>query len=210
MTFTTLASLLVVWAAALASPGPDLVQIIRVGSRSRAAGIWCALGIMLGNTLWVTASLLGMSALVTTYPQILAALQLAGGAYLLWMGFGAVRSGLAARRPGTRAPSAVPPAPDLSPARALRLGVTTNLANPKALLFFGAVFAQFVRPDMGVGWALAVGVLLVATGVAWFTGFALAVRAMAARIARNSVLIDIVTGLVFIALGVFMVISAAG
>ena len=98
----------------------------------------------------------------------------------------------------------------LSPARALRLGVTTNLANPKALLFFGAVFAQFVRPDMGVGWAVAVGVLLVATGVAWFTGFALAVRAMAARIARNSVLIDIVTGLVFIALGVFMVISAAG
>ena len=49
-----------------------------------------------------------------------------------------------------------------------------------------------------------------ATGVAWFTGFALAVRAMAARIARNSVLIDIVTGLVFIALGVCMVISAAG
>ena len=88
--------------------------------------------------------------------------------------------------------------------------MTTNLANPKALLFFGAVFAQFVRPDLGVGGAVAVGVLLVATGVAWFTGFALAVRAMAARIARNSVLIDIVTGLVFIALGVFMVISAAG
>ena len=39
MTGSAFAALLGVWLAAIASPGPDVVQIIRVGSRDRAAGI---------------------------------------------------------------------------------------------------------------------------------------------------------------------------
>lgn len=217
MSASGLLSLLVVWLAAIISPGPDLVQIIRVGSRSRAAGIWCALGIMAGNTLWITGSLLGLSALVTRYPQVLTALQLLGGSYLLWMGIGAVRGGLAARVSTATVPRQAAsgitsdgPVPDLPPARAFRLGVTTNLANPKAILFFGAVFAQFIRPDMSGGWAVLIAVVLILTGIAWFAGFALAVRAMAARIVRNSAVIDIVTGVIFIALAVFMLWEGVG
>lgn len=214
MSASGLLSLLVVWLAAIISPGPDLVQIIRVGSRSRAAGIWCALGIMAGNTLWISGSLLGLSALVTRYPQLLTALQLLGGSYLLWMGIGAVRSGLAARVSRSHAPRPHAPSggkvPDLSVARAFRLGVTTNLANPKAILFFGAVFAQFIRPDMSGGWAVLIAVILILTGIAWFTGFALAVRAMAAKIVKNSAVIDIVTGVIFIALAAFMLWEGVG
>lgn len=213
MSASGLLSLLVVWLAAIISPGPDLVQIIRVGSRSRAAGIWCALGIMAGNTLWISGSLLGLSALVTRYPQLLTALQLLGGSYLLWMGIGAVRSGLAARVSASTVPhkaTSGADVPDLPPARAFRLGVTTNLANPKAILFFGAVFAQFIRPDMSGGWAVLIAVILILTGVAWFTGFALAVRAMAAKIVKNSAVIDIVTGVIFIALAAFMLWEGVG
>ena len=47
-------ALLGVWLAAIASPGPDLVQIIRVGSKDRRSGVMCALGIMLGNTIWLS------------------------------------------------------------------------------------------------------------------------------------------------------------
>ncbi|GAB2503197.1 Threonine efflux protein [Corynebacterium atrinae] len=206
MTSSSFVSLLVVWIAAIVSPGPDVVQLIRVGSRSRAAGVWCALGIMLGNALWILASLLGLSALVGAYPQILTALQLLGGLYLLRMGIGAVRSGRAARGVPVQAATGAE-AEAMPPARALLLGLTTNLANPKALLFFGAIFAQFVRPDMGVGWAVLIVATLVFTGIAWFVGFALGVRAMAARIAKHSAIIDIVTGIIFIGLGLLMVVE---
>lgn len=209
------AALLAVWIAAIVSPGPDLVQIIRLGSRSRTAGIWGAAGIMTGNTLWICGSLLGLSALINAYPGVLTVLQLLGGSYLLWMGVGAVRGGLATRRQAAvpvpviagTADAAHEPSPDAastSAARAWWTGVTTNLANPKAILFFGAVFAQFIRPEMGAAGAAVIAVVLVLTGLLWFIGFALAVGVMAKKLVRNSTLIDVVTGVVFVALALFM------
>ncbi|RNE48198.1 LysE family translocator [Corynebacterium alimapuense] len=206
MTTAALSTLLVVWIAAIVSPGPDLVQIIRLGSRSRATGIWCALGIMLGNILWITGSLLGLSALVSAYPPVLTALQLLGGSYLFWMGTGAVRSGLKARSAASTDPEATPQdLPDLSALQAVRLGLATNLSNPKAILFFGAIFAQFIRPDMDVAWSVAVALILIVTGIAWFVGFALAVGVLASKIVRNAAVIDLITGVVFILLALVMI-----
>jgi len=46
---------------------------------------------------------------------------------------------------------------DLTGWRAYKLGVVTNLSNPKALVFFGALFAQFIRPDMSPTWTVCGG-----------------------------------------------------
>lgn len=207
MTASAFAALLGVWFAAIMSPGPDVFQIIRLGARDRTAGIACALGISLGNTVWITASLLGLSALVQSAPQVLTVLQTVGGAYLIYMGIAAFRGGVQARRVAVAAPTGA--APPTSPARAFGLGVATNLSNPKALLFFAAIFAQFVRPDMGWQWMLAIAATLILTGVAWFTAFAVAVRALATPIQRYGYAIDMVTGVIFVALGAWMLIDAA-
>ena len=179
-------ALLGVWLAAIASPGPDLVQIIRVGSKDRRAGVMCALGIMLGNTIWIVASLAGLSALIQAFPQVLSVLQIVGGAYLLWMGIGAIR----ASDPEIPATQQVP--------RPLLTGLLTNLSNPKAILFFGAIFAQFAH----LGWVAAP--VMVVTGTIWFAGFALAVQAMSQLITKYSKLIDVITGSIFIALAIWM------
>lgn len=179
-------ALLGVWLAAIASPGPDLFQIVRVGAKDRRAGVLCALGIMAGNTIWIVASLAGLSALIEAFPQVLSALQIIGGAYLFWMGIGAVRA----------------KDPSLPEAQLVRrpflTGLATNLSNPKAVLFFGAIFAQFAH----IGWA-AVPVLVL-TGVAWFVGVALGVGAIAGTIERYGRLIDVTTGAIFIALAMWM------
>jgi len=104
---------------------------------------------------WIVASVLGLSALMHAFPQILAVLQLVGGAYLAWMGYGAIRN---ASNPDVPAASRV--------VHPFRLGVATNLSNPKAVLFFGAIFAQF---SAGLPEAL----LLIGAGLAWFFRFAL-------------------------------------
>ncbi|MDY5784665.1 LysE family translocator [Corynebacterium sp.] len=189
-------ALIGVWLAAIASPGPDLFQIIRLGAKSRAAGVACAAGIMIGNTLWITASLAGLGALVQAVPDVLSVLQVVGGAYLLWMGIGAIRTSAGGTVPTARR--------EVSASRALRIGCATNLSNPKAVLFFGAVFAQFVQPGAGWGWMLSVAATLIFIGVVWFVGFALAVQSLAKPIERYGHIIDTVTGLVFIGLAVWM------
>lgn len=225
MAVGSILTLLGVWGAAIVSPGPDVVQITRQGARSKRAGVWAALGVMTGNSGWILASLLGLSALLTARPALLAWLQLIGGAYLAYLGVSSIRGGLATRRQAARAVHADVPSgsrdsvtPEVPPKRtdadptagqAWRAGFTTNLANPKAVLFFGAVFAQFIEPGMGWGTTAFVAVLLIAVGLAWFVSFALAVRAFSARIAENSVVIDLVTGAIFCLLAAVMVVEGA-
>lgn len=206
-----------IWIAAIASPGPDVVQIARLGVKSRAAGVACAVGIMAGNTLWIAASLLGLSALIQAVPEILAFLQLVGGAYLFYMGAGAVGAGLAARRLGAGVGVGVGEGPQEAASqatapttgKAFGIGVATNLSNPKAVLFFGAVFAQFIRPGMGLEWMMVILFTLVVIGFAWFVGFALLVDTFAGFLDRHGDVVDIVTGLIFITLAVWMVAEGA-
>ena len=65
---------------------------------------------------------------------------------------------------------------DLTGWLAYKLGVVTNLSNPKALVFFGAVFAQFIRPDMSPTWTVAVAVILLAMSLTF-----LPLRSLCAR-----------------------------
>ncbi|WP_018296723.1 LysE family translocator [Corynebacterium lubricantis] len=206
MTLASFAALIGVWLAAIMSPGPDVFQIMRVGARSRRNGILCALGIVFGNTIWLVASLIGLAALIQAVPEILAVLQLVGGSYLIYMGFGAVRSGLATRKaPATTTLRG----PEMTGQQAFWLGVRTNLANPKAVLFYGAVFAQFVRPDMGMQWMFIIAVTLIVIALLWFTLFAVFIRAIAKPLEKYGFIVDIVAGIIFIALGVWMVVEGA-
>ena len=70
MAISALVTLMGVWFAAMASPGPDVVQIIRLGARSTRAAVWAALGSTTGLTIWTVASLAGLSALISAHPGI--------------------------------------------------------------------------------------------------------------------------------------------
>ena len=102
-----------------------------------------------------------------------------------------------------------PTTPTLSDGQAYRLGIITNLSNPKAIIFFGAVFAQFLTPDMGAGWTVALALILIGTGLAWFVGFAAAARFIAAPLARHAATIDMVAGAIFFLVGASLVTTGA-
>ncbi|MDO4761961.1 MAG: LysE family transporter [Corynebacterium sp.] len=71
MTLATFGALAAVWAAAIALPGPDVFQIIRIASKNTRAGVYCALGIMLGNTLWIASSLAGLATVFAAFPALM-------------------------------------------------------------------------------------------------------------------------------------------
>ena len=210
VTTGALLSILVVWLLAIASPGPDLVQLLRVGA-VRRNGVACALGIMSGNLLWIVASMLGLSALVDNVPGILTALFLAGGFVLAWMGQGALRGGLAARKQDAVLSDAASSllTTQMTTVQSWRLGLVTNLSNPKALVFFGAVFAGFVPPDTSWAMRTVVLVMMMVTGVAWFVFVAVAVSvpALSKRLQAAGAWIDIVAGTVFLVLAAVLVIE---
>ncbi|PCC82991.1 threonine transporter [Corynebacterium accolens] len=227
MTLAALVSLLGVWVAMIVAPGPDVVQVIRVAPRSTRAGIMCALGICTGIVVWLTASLAGLSALIAARPSLLGLLQLVGGGFLLWMAYGSIRSGLTQRRSALNSARSTSQdsaesagsfdeehieqavstgdVEDITAGRAYKLGMLTNLSNPKALVFFGAVFAQFIHPDMGLEWTVFIAILLTVVSVAWFSTFALIVRAAARFLTKYSAHLDIGSGLIFGALGCVMI-----
>ncbi|MGV3153061.1 MULTISPECIES: LysE family translocator [unclassified Corynebacterium] len=213
MSLVSLLTLMGVWLVAMASPGPDVIQIIRLGSRSTRAGLWAALGSSTGLLLWVVASLAGLSALIDSHPGILITLQLLGGTYLLWMAYSAIKSGLAQRRVPARVVQTETfqeDNPDSAPrvwitaGKAYRIGFICDLSNPKVVIFFGAVFSNFLEPGMSLGWSVLLVVLLVGESLALFGAVALTVRAFSRWMSRHSSWVDLFSGVVFLLLAAFI------
>ncbi|WP_459588852.1 LysE family translocator [Corynebacterium camporealensis] len=218
MTLAALFTLMGVWAAVIVTPGPDVVQIIRVSPRGKAAGLLCAVGIVVGIVFWLCASLAGLSALIAVRPGLLGALQIIGGAFLFWMGTQSLRGGVQVLRNRHEAQRVEDYTDEVTDAgdiegmtngRAFHLGLLTNLSNPKALVFFGAVFAQFIRPEMSIAWAVAVAVILSLMSLLWFSTLALVVRAAARWFAKYSAHLDVLAGIIFVGFGAFMVYEGA-
>ncbi len=123
--------------ALLLIPGPDMLLIASSSlSYGRRVGIFASLGNATSGILLTLLASLGVSALIAMSPIALQVLRIAGGAYLLKMGWDCLRSN----------PSDAPEvANDRNLARTLyRRAVFTNLLNPKALLFFVLFLPQFV------------------------------------------------------------------
>lgn len=148
---------------AVASPGPDFAVVVRQSlAFGRAAGLWTALGIGCGITVHVAYGLFGLGWASERWPFLLDLLGWAGAAFLIWMGQGALRS----------QPSAEDTAS--APAEAGRwhrywlIGLLTNVLNPKAMLFFVALFSAVVTGPVGPGLQWLLGLWLPLTTFAWF------------------------------------------
>lgn len=136
------------------SPGPAVLMSARTGvSEGMRTGAALAAGIGLGAVIWASAALFGLTLLFQVAPALLTGFKIIGGAYLLWMGWHMWR---AAKVPLDMAGSGRPPR---TLASAFRLGVMTQLANPKPAVLFSAIFVGTVPP--GTSAAVYAALLLV-------------------------------------------------
>src|SRR5258706_8624824 len=70
------------------SPGPSFVMIARTAvATSRADGLAAALGMGAGGIVFALAALLGLRALFAAVPLLYVVLKVAGGAYLVYLGY---------------------------------------------------------------------------------------------------------------------------
>ena len=126
-------------------PGPSVLFTLARGvAWGRAVAVLTVLGNSMGTLLLSLVVALGLGPLLSRSRAFAIVLQIAGGCYLLWLGFDALRHRHAHAQAMTQREEHRP-----SNATIVRQGFTVGVLNPKSLVFFAAVFPQFVNRSNG-------------------------------------------------------------
>lgn len=127
-------------AALLLIPGPTVLLVLSYAlSKGRAVAAASAAGVALGDLAAMSASLLGLGALVLASATLFTALKWVGAIYLVWLGIKLIRSAPAARL------GAAPQAQVTGRGVLIHAAAVTAL-NPKSIAFFIAFVPQFLTP----------------------------------------------------------------
>lgn len=194
-----LLALLPVWVLALTAPGPDTLMVVRTAATAgRRAGYACAAGIGLGNAIWAGAALAGLAVLFAEAAWLYRLVVLLGASYLSVVG---ARLLLAAWRGGNGPAAEAAGAAEV--AGGFRRGLATNLANPKAAMFFASVLAVAAPPDAPAAVLAALVAGAAVTSAGWFALVAgvLAAPPMMAGYRRAGRALDGMAGALFLGLG---------
>ena len=190
---------------AAASPGPAfVVSLQETLAKDRRAGVAAAVGIALGSFLWALLVLLGVGLVLQQAGWLYGALRLLGGLYLIYLGFRLWR--------GAAQPLALPAAGGAgrgSLRASLRIGLLTQLVNPKAAVFFGSIFLTFLPPALPA-WVQAVVLAnIFAVEFLWYLAVALLFSAgrVRAAYAGAKLWIDRIAGGCLAALGLRLALS---
>ena len=164
MTLDTYLTYLGVLAAFFATP-PDTSQLLII-SNSLRHGLRRSMATVAGdlsaNALQMTLAAFGLTAVIAVNGDALWVVKWMGVAYLAWIGFKLMFS---------RASQVGPQA--AARGRLFRQGFVTSSANPYAVVFFGALFPQFIDPALpvwpqllilGVTYLVVDGVILIIWG----------------------------------------------
>ncbi len=125
-----------------ASPGPATLMIAGTSmQQGRLFGLATASGVLTGSLIWSACAAMGMGALMLRHAWLFEAARYAGAAYLLYLAWRSARSAL--QPVSERAP----PALVGSMGKAYLRGLALHLTNPKAILFFGSLYAIGLPAD---------------------------------------------------------------
>lgn len=127
--------------AFMVTPGPShLLMLSNSMAHGARRSLATAAGDLTANALQMLAAGLGLAAILVASQHALSFVKWAGVAYLLWMGLRMWRQAGRAKGHAVAAPSA-------SLKTLWGQGFLTSAANPKAVVFFAALFPQFIDPD---------------------------------------------------------------
>ena len=165
----------------IVAPGPDFALTLR--NTIRGGGVATALGVVTGQVVWVLATAGGVAALLAASHPAFVTLRLVGAGYLVWLGVVT----LIAR--GAHAPR-------LRIGSPYRQGLLSNLANPKMPVFFISLLPQFGGSLLAL---TAHGLLFAALTLCWLSLVSRGAGMLLLPRVRR--IVDVITGVVLVALG---------
>lgn len=192
------------------SPGPSFVFVARTAvSTSRSEGIAAALGMGIGGLVFAVAALLGLQSILLAVPSVYLSLKIVGGLYLTYLGFKILNSANKPMMPigfeaGKKDPKNI--------YKALILGFTAQISNPKTAIVYASVFATFLPAAPSFGFNLAVIAFVFIIEAGWYALVALVLSSQGSQAVylRYKCWMDRVAGGVLAALGLNLAWSAIG
>lgn len=211
MDWAEFAAIAVAHLLAVASPGPDFAVVLRqtliAGSR---VGVWTSAGVATAIGLHVSYCLLGVALLISQSPSLFSALKFGAALFLIYLGQQSLRAAYSASRSAGPALNTQegererfsPEVSEQSAAKAFALGFVTNGLNPKATLFFLALFGVVIRPETSFLVQVGYGVYLALATFVWFACLSLLLGSRGVRqfVERAAPAIDAVMGAVLLGL----------
>lgn len=121
---------------ASSSPGPATLAIAGASMASgRRVGMSLGTGVFCGSLTWSISAAFGLSAIMLAHVWVFELIRYAGACYLIYLAFCSARAAFK----GSGA--SVSPIELQSASAAFRRGFAIHITNPKAILFFGALYS---------------------------------------------------------------------
>ncbi|GAB3393283.1 LysE family translocator [Humibacter soli] len=125
------------------TPGPNMIYLVsRSTSQGRTAGLISLAGTATGFLVYLTMANLGLAVVFVVVPWLYIGLKAAGVLYLAWLAWKALR-------PGGTGLFEARSLRDDSAWKLFRMGLVTNLLNPKTAVMYLALIPQFIDPATG-------------------------------------------------------------
>mgnify|MGYP001782517450 FL=1 len=168
-------------------------------------GMVTALGTGAGAAIFSIMAMLGLQKVLTAVPELFIGLKVAGGLYLLWLGYKIFR--------GSAQPmdfSASGMAGNRSLLKTFRDGLYTQISNPKTALVFASIFTALLPAQIPTAFYYIVPLRSFLIDVSWYSLVALVLsadrpRRVYLRLKRR---IDIATATVLGALGLRLIATS--
>ncbi|OKK25096.1 lysine transporter LysE [Streptomyces sp. CB02488] len=143
------------------TPGPNMVYLVsRSISQGRTAGLVSLIGTALGFLVYMTLANLGLAVVFVAVPWLYIGFKAAGAAYLAYLAWQTLK-------PGGRGLFEPRGLQRDSHGKLLRMGLVTNLLNPKVAILYLALIPQFIDPERGhtTAQGFTLGAIQIAVGV---------------------------------------------
>jgi RhtB (resistance to homoserine/threonine) family protein len=199
-------SVAVAHALAVASPGPDFAIVLRQSlAHGRRTAVWTSIGIGCGICVHIVYCLLGLGYLLKDSPLALTVVKYLGAAYLAYVGLQALRS---KPRTGDLDLTSEKIAP--TDRAAWTTGFLVNVLNPKAALFFIALFPLAVSVTTPKLVQVGYGLWMTLATMGWFCFVSVVFTKPEVRnkFLRHGHWIDRAMGLVFLAFAVSLIFAS--
>ncbi len=150
---------------AAASPGPDFILVSQQTlSNGKKAGFMCSIGIALGLSIHIIYSALGLAAIIANSIAALWVIKILGGCYLLYLGFKGITS-----KANNQTDENTKHATKHTSLKSIGIGFLCNALNPKAPIYFVALFTVVLSPNLPLSHLVIYGLWMMIIQLTWFS-----------------------------------------
>jgi threonine/homoserine/homoserine lactone efflux protein len=203
MDFKSLLMLSLICAMGAISPGPSLALILRnTIAGGRFQGAMTGVGHGIGLVIYAFIAVLGLSKLVLSNEYIFKSIQIMGIILLFWFAY----------KMFTSKPSSTNQDKDSLQSKGFMEGFLISFFNPKILVFFVAVFSQFISDDLSLYERMVMATVAGVIDMAWYVLVALllAESKIIKSFRKNAAAIDRCVGWVLGAFAIALTIDIIG